>query len=610
MLYKIGHGQTISTTPKSRSGDQQRAPNDYVALGDVASITKLRQMDGPDTYPVPDPDPAPEPGLAPRQAFRFYCKDAAEVAEIDGAGAKIKALADAMAEASLDEKDVDGESSMPPVFTYFGQFIDHDITANTDREEQPGSSAAGFNIDRPDIAPQSRDLAETVKMNLRIGRLELDSVYGDGPGQSPAALKLEAALRDPDDPARMRLGTVTPVSSPASGFERPPLPADEHADLPRVGAAVDGGDLTMDEVNELFNADGSKSEMDVRRLALIGDGRNDENLIVAQFHLSILRLHNALADTLRAEGMTDTDDIFRTARQHVTHIYQWLVVNVFLKTVCDPAVVDQVLADKAPLYAAFYATHKDGVPEGVQPMPLEFSIAAYRYGHSMVRADYDYNRNFGRDASDGGDGRATFRQMFQFTGGTGMAGLPTLPDNWIAEWNRLIGTSPMANRVARRIDTRLALALNSLENNDTNLMMSRLAERNLRRGYVFNLPTAQGMIKCLYDKGIRIPALSPEQIAQGSEAMQTAVTSGGFDTATPLWFYVLKEAEVSASGAHLGALGSRLVAETLIGLLVTDPQSYLNQGAFDSWTPADAPQPNGAPITSLQAMMHAGGVHA
>ncbi|WP_324754100.1 heme peroxidase family protein [Roseovarius sp. Pro17] len=605
MLYKLGHGQIIEATPKSRGRRDVRG-RDYISLNEVASISKSREFRRVPTYPVPDPDPSPEPGLQPRQAFRYYCKDADPVVEIDDAGAKIKALADAMAEADLDQKDEAGESTMPPVFTYFGQFIDHDITANTDREEAPGTEAGNFNIDRPDIAPQSRDVAETVKLNLRKGRLELDSVYGDGPGQSPSAEKLEAALRDPADAVKMRLGTVTPVP----GFERPPLPVDNGADLPRVGAAIDSGHLTMAEVNELFNADGSKSDEEVRRLALIGDGRNDENLLVAQFHLSILRLHNAIADKLRSDGMIGDDAIFSAARSQVTHIYQWLVVNVFLKTVCDSAVVDQVLAEKAPLYSAFYDIHKDDVPEGVRPMPIEFSVAAYRYGHSMVRADYDYNRNFGRAADDTGDGRASFRQMFQFTGGGGMLGAPTLPDNWIAEWDRLIGTSPMSNRVARKIDTRLALALNSLENNDPNIMMSRLAERNLRRGYVFNLPTAQAMIRCLYDKDIQIPELSAAEIAQGSPAMQAAVTGGCFDTGTPLWFYLLKEAEVMADGAHLGALGSRIVAETLIGLLVTDERSYLNQGAFGSWTPADVAQPNGAPIDSLAAMMRAGGVHA
>jgi hypothetical protein len=605
MLYKLEHGQTISARSKARGAARTDLASDHVDLRDVASIQKSREWKTA-KYPVPDPDPAPAPGLEPRQAFRFLCKDAPEVVAINDAGRKIAALAAAMAEAAPDQKDAGGESSMPPVFTYFGQFIDHDITANTDREEAPGTPGGAFNIDRPDIAPQPRDAAETVKLNLRKGRLELDSVYGDGPGQGPAAEKLEGALRDPNDGAKMRLGTISPVP----GFERPPLPVDDGADLPRVGAAIDSGHLTMQEVNELFNADGTRTDDDVRRTALIGDGRNDENLIVAQFHLSILRLHNAIADKLRDGGMSDADAIFAEARRNVTLIYQWLVVNSFLRTVCDPSVVDRVLAERAPLYTAFHDAHKDDLPEGVLPMPIEFSVAAYRFGHSMVRGDYDWNRNFGRAADGSGNGRATFREMFQFTGGGGMRGLPTLPDNWPAEWDRMIGTSPMENRVARKIDTRIALPMNSLENNDSSRMMSRLAERNLRRGYVFNVPTGQAMVRCLYEKGIEVAALSAEDIASGSDAMRAAVTGGGFETDTPLWFYLLKEAEIEAGGAHLGSLGSRLVAETLIGLLATDPRSYLNQGAFGSWTPADAVQPGGEPVDSLERMMRACGLHA
>ena len=600
MLYQLGHGQTITTAGARGAGDM---PADRVSINEVARIGTAREWkETTPYYPLPDPDPDPQPGLAPRQVFRYYCKDAEPMTTLDDAGAKFKRLADSMAEASLDQKDAAHESGIPPVFTYFGQFIDHDITANTDREQVPGADPGDFDIDRPDFTPQSRDVAEQVKMNLRKGRLELDSVYGDGPNQAPEAQKLEAALRDPDDRAKMRLGVPTQVGG------RPELPADDGADLPRVGVAIDTGHLTMDEANALFNADGSKPDDDVRRLALIGDGRNDENLIVAQFHLSILRLHNAMADTLRADGMTDDDAVFAEARKQTVLTYQWLVVHAFLKAVCDPDVVDTVLSDKAPLYSAFYDANKGDIDDAVRPMPMEFSVAAFRYGHSMVRADYDWNRNFGRDVDGNGDGRASFRQMFQFTGGGRFAdfGLPTLPDNWLAEWDRMIGTAPMENRVARKIDTELALALNSLENNDPNQMMSRLAERNLRRGFVFNIPTGQAMVKCLYDKGIQVPELSADQIASGSEEMRNAVKDGGFDTATPLWFYVLKEAEVQANGEHLGALGSRLVAETLIGLLVTDERSYLNQG----WEPSGGTQPKGEPIEDLERMLRAGGLHA
>lgn len=600
MLFKLGHGQNIRIYPRSRS---LRAADDTATDSVPIDTVCAEASDEADAhgmmpaYPLPNPDPQPSPGLEPREVFRFYFRNAPEVAadpEIEG---KILALADAMAEASLTEADPAGESSIPAVFTYFGQFIDHDITANTDRDEP------GFDIDRADIALQPRDLVEKEKLNLRNGRLNLDSLYGDGPGQSPTAAKMEAAMRDPADPAKMRLGQVQPVSNGSPGFIRPDLPADNLADIPRIGAAIDDGSLTLEEARALI---GEPDDAKLRLAALIGDGRNDENLIVAQLHHSFLRLHNALVDKLRAQGAATGDDaLFALARQHTTWIYQWMVVNLFLKTVCDPSVVEDVLEKRAPLYRAFFEAHKASVPEGALPMPLEFSVAAFRYGHSMVRGDYDYNRSFGMAVDGTPQTRASFDQLFAFTSGGNMSGfgLTSLPDNWIIEWDRFIRADGPAGRTARKIDSRLALPLKEMRNPAPGAsgIMRHLAARNLRRGYVFNLPDAQAILSELAYQGTRIEPLTADEIASG--ATGTAIRDGGFDRSTPLWFYVLKEAEVRADGNHLGPLGSRLVAETLIGLLVTDPSSYLQQGAFGSWTPAEATQPKGEPITSFAAML-------
>jgi hypothetical protein len=295
----------------------------------------------------------------------------------------------------------------------------------------------------------------------------------------------------------------------------------------------------------------------------------------------------------------------------VTMIYQWLVVHVFCKAVCDAAVVDEVIAAQAPVYRAFFERHKDDMPEGVRPMPLEFSVAAFRFGHSMIRGDYDYNRSFGRLPDGSGERRSSFDLLFRFTGGGGFFGLPTLPDNWIIEWDRFEGTAPMSNRVARKIDTKLARPLLDMFKEQGSPMMKRLAERNLRRGYVFNLPSGQSMVACLAAQGVCIEPLTEAELTSGDHPdIATALTDAGFAQDTPLWFYVLKEAEVRGKGNRLGPLGSRIVAETLIGLLVTDPRSFIRQGAFDSWTPAQAVQPLGVPIVSFAAMMQAAGVMA
>lgn len=611
MLFNLGHGTKIRYSSKTR-GKAKMAYLDSVAVDRATSMSKTRSM-ADYCYPVPTPNPgsAPVP-MKPRQVFRFYFKDAPQVADSDDIADKLDALATAMAEESLNQDDQGGESSVPPIFTYLGQFIDHDITANTDREESD-AALLGFNIDKAQISAQSRDSVEASKLNLRNGRLELDSVYGDGPGQSDEAEALERALRDPNDLAKMRVGVVSPLP-PEFGFSRTALPADDGADIPRVGQAIDDGSLTMDQVRALFdNPADPKTNEQLRLTALIGDGRNDENLIVAQTHLSFLRLHNACVDAIRATGNAPVDDdtLLAEARKNVTWIYQWLVVNSFLKTICDPDVIDQIVADKAPMYQTFFDAHSGDMPDGARPMPLEFSVAAYRYGHSMVRGEYDFNANFGRADDGTGTGRASFGQLFQFTGGGGMMGLPTLPDNWIIDWNRFIdGSGTHTNRVARKIDARLALALQDMRNEGPGMsgIMAHLAARNLRRGHVFNLPDAQSIIAAMSADGIDIEPMTRDEIA--SDSTGDAVCDGGFDQSTPLWFYVLKEAQVKADGERLGPLGSRLIGETLVGLIVTDPNSYINQGAFNSWTPADAVQPKGAPVDSWAAMLSAGGLLA
>ncbi|HSJ73523.1 MAG TPA: hypothetical protein VK904_04330 [Miltoncostaeaceae bacterium] len=64
-------------------------------------------------------------------------------------------------------------------------------------------------------------------------------------------------------------------------------------------------------------------------------------------------------------------------------------------------------------------------------MPVEFSAAAYRFGHSMVRQAYAWNR-----VLEGQEGTLEFPFTFSGTGGN-LGGEPSLPTNWIADIRRL-----------------------------------------------------------------------------------------------------------------------------------------------------------------------------
>ncbi|MBX3529120.1 MAG: hypothetical protein KF849_00830 [Rhizobiaceae bacterium] len=503
-------------------------------------------------------------------------------------------------------------SGIAPIFTYFGQFIDHDITAGTDRD------SAVSTISPDDLAPLARLRVEAGVKNLRTGALELDSLYGDAAISDGFARKLIEAMREPGAHAKMRVDLFSP-----SQIGSVPLPRDGKGDLLRLGRLLVEGQVSAEELRAL-PPDLRASFLDSKgtpriHKAIIGDSRNDENLVVAQLHLALLRLHNGLVDACDdAEALGRGDDaVHAWARQRVTWLYQWLVVNEFLPAICDSATLRSVIAREAPLYAGLLARHSPK-PGGRLPLPVEFSAAAFRYGHSMVRAEYDWNRFFGR--SVGGTPnileRARFEHLFAFTGSaavpmpeTATASFDRLPAHWGAEWERLIpAQSAHSDRFARAIDCELAPPLRDMNNEPTDHggLFRMLARRNLRRGHRLNIPAAQDCIAQIYLlSDLVIEPLTGSELRSGRTA--DAVEAGGFDRSTPLWFYVLKEAEVRAGGNALGPLGTVLVAETLLGLIIADPQSYWHQPGTDRgrWCPNDTVRPGGAPVNSMRRMLEA-----
>jgi hypothetical protein len=483
-----------------------------------------------------------------------------------------------------------GDSIIPGVYTYWGQFIDHDLTANTDRV------ATASDITRPDLSPSPP--ADVVRdlQNLRQPTLNLDSVYGDGPTLDPARPTRAGSFYDG---VKLKVGTCATESNPGRppiGGVRIPPDADLERDLPREG-----------------------------KKAQIADARNDENLIVAQFHLAFLRFHNAVVDWVKdhhADCRDDPAKLFRRARRLVRFHYQWLTANDYLKTVALPGTADKLLLGGPKFYE----------PRGGEPyMPLEFSVAAYRFGHSMVRAAYDFNRNFGKRLPGQGEGPplipvAPFDLLFLFTGEgftRGPGGTVTanpfggdtdvLPFNWIIEWDRMVSkVDPDPTHFARKIDTRIAPPLDDIVNQgngvsdpDIRALLKRLAARNLLRGYQLSIPTGQAVAAAM---GVAL--LSESELRQGNgDGLNRALDEGGFLARTPLWFYVLKEAEVRANGNTLGEVGSRIVCETMIGSLHHDPRSYLNWRG--GWDPSQGVRlANGDPVVTIADLFRFAGIPA
>jgi hypothetical protein len=412
-----------------------------------------------------------------------------------------------------------GNSTIPAAYTYFGQFVDHDITLELASADLP-------DLVDPDLTPLGLDEIREKIRNARTSTLELDSVYG-----APA----------PREGAKMRIGKV------AQSGGRPPG-KDDFNDLPR---------------------EGQSSDPEHDRAALIGDPRNDENLVVAQLHVAFVRAHNRLVD----QGNN-----FRGARRLLRQHYQHIVLHDFLKRIADPQIVDETIQSNH-----IYTPEEDRLF-----MPLEFSVAAYRLGHSMVRARYNFNVNFPE---------ATLGQLFTFTALSGQLGdFETLPEIWIIQWERFVDVGAAFNK-ARSIDTKLVeplFELPDLQGRPRQGDRSRLAVRNLLRGYLLRLPTGQAVARRLGQRlqGVRnIPVLTAQQIEQGVQNQQQAqmLQQAGFLERTPLWYYILAEAAVLEGGERLGPVGSTIVAEVLVGLVRRSENSILRAENWQPTLPSDQP---------------------
>jgi hypothetical protein len=365
-------------------------------------------------------------------------------------------LAD-LAQGMLDPNLAEGDNlQVPSGFTYGGQFLDHDLTL--------------------DVTPQPMAPVNPVGLaNGRTFRLDLDSVYGNGPTGSPELY----------DGPRFRVGT-----------------SNGQPDLPR-------------------RPDGS---------AILVEGRNDENEIISQLHVAFLLAHNRLID----EGHS-----FAEAQAILRRAWQGIVLDEYLPAVLGPAAVAAARRDRGN------RLYKPGNPHN--PMtPVEFSVAAFRFGHSEVRPAYELNETTGKI------------QVFSFTLPDLRGGRP-LPAGRQIAWGNFFNelTDPDdADGVnhTRHIDTLISSSLFQLpipgaEASGANV----LAFRNMLRAKFYGLP-------------------SYETVAQRLDV--TPVGPPAFRSGTPLWYGVLRESE-TAGGLTVGPVGGTIIAETIVGLLEADKDSIL-----------------------------------
>jgi hypothetical protein len=427
------------------------------------------------------------------------------------------------------------ESGIPALYTYFGQFVDHDITFD------PMST----------LIKHSDPDALT---DFRTPALDLDNVYGRGPGDQPY-------LYD-NSGMKFVLGDALNNGAP---------------DLPRN------------------NANPAR--------ALIGDPRNDENSIISQFQALMLRFHNRVVDD--NPGL-DLSALQQIVRWH----YQWVVIHDFLPKIITATVIEGLKTGGKYDQKKIEFFHWKNEPF----MPVEFSVAAYRLGHSMIRPGYRLN-----------DDDGTLLPIFPVPSqglANGLTGFQAMAKNRGIDWGRFIdldgdirayGDDPdkvnppnadMKRRLqfAYRIDTSVVTPLSLLPSSVASDPPPSLPQRNLLRGFELGLPTGQSVAKAM-----QVTPLTDEQIIIGKAVDQPSGDDvvgklsalpqlAAFKGKCPLWTYILAEAannratlNIPVSPAkkistpQLGPVGGRIVAEVFLGMLFGDDDSFLS--AEPDWIP-------------------------
>ena len=423
------------------------------------------------------------------------------------------------------------ESGIPALYTYFGQFVDHDIT-----------------FDPMTTLIQHSD--PNALTDFRTPAFDLDNVYGRGPSDQPYLY---------DGGPKFLLGDPLDSGAP---------------DLPRNNGKP--------------------------RRALIGDPRNDENSIVSQLQCLFLRFHNRVVDD---NPSLDFPAIQRIVRFH----YQWVVLHDFLPRIVNAAVLDALKTNgkfDAHKLEFFHWRHEPFTP-------VEFSVAAYRLGHSMIRPGYRLN-----------DDDTTLLPIFPVPSQglpDGLTGFQEIAKNRGIDWGRLIDVDirsygaanptdpadPVTKKrlqFAYRIDTSVVTPLKDLPASVAQDPPPSLPQRNLIRSFELGLPNGQHVAKAMGTK-----PLSDDEIFVGKavdtpedgDVRGSIVKVTGLDVFKqncPLWTYILAEAfqtrtsvaipvteKMQISTPQLGSVGGRIVAEVFLGMMFGDNDSYLSQEP--DWVP-------------------------
>jgi hypothetical protein len=422
--------------------------------------------------------------------------------------------------------------------------------------------------------------------NARIARLRLDTLYGEGPAACPFAY----APDDAKDAARTRLRL-----GPMQVRSGAPAPVPLFRDIARAAVASPAAE----EVPLAF-AD-----------PLIADPRNEDNALLAQMTVLFHLTHNAMIGLLGgppymggprgAEGLEQTEARFACARAATTMIYRNILRKDLLPRLLDPAVLAVYRDGAGEVLLDRHMTHR----RGFVSVPLEFSHAAFRFAHSMIRPTYR--------TADGFDPLPVDRALRSSSART--PSLMPAEEQWILRWSHFFnlgGSAPPAN-LSLRIGPRYTKTLfnqalfpppQSSAEGAQSLETAGDRSPEIRRGVAFQdliSASSAGLwsVGPLYDLvGARMHAKNaalgrsvwPDIFAKAKlakagdreDALRKWLTSrrwlsrpaaaelDALVADPPLPFYIQFEAEHEAEGRQLGPLGSIIVAEVLYGAMLDD----------------------------------------
>jgi hypothetical protein len=286
-------------------------------------------------------------------------------------------------------------------------------------------------------------------------------------------------------------------------------------------------------------------QRNVQGIAIIGDPRNDSHMLMAQMHVALQHAHNGLVDEARKAGVPEHGAFDAAVRELRWH-YQSAILGEFLPSLVGGSVVDDVMTNGARWFRP-----------GDMFIPLEFADAAYRYGHCQIRQRYQLNRDT--------QPVPVFPDLLGFR--------PVPPEHAV-DWTLLFdGPGHVAPQRSKKIDGRLVRSLIQLPvaiTGDTDIdEYHSLAVRDLQRGQGVELPSGEAVARHM-----GVTPLTSEQVG---------LVRVRWKGETPLWYYILREADVTTSGERLGPLGGRIVAEVIVTLLDRDPGSVRFAG--DGWRP-------------------------